>query len=92
MIKVKPTYTPIDCDLYDYLEVWAMQKTIVNITYSVENDENIQTVISQIMTTKTKDKEEFIILKSGAEIRLDRIIKIDQVNFSEGTGCTLFTD
>lgn len=92
MIKVKPPYTPIDCGLYDHLEVWAMQKAIVSITYNVESDGSSQTVQSQIMTTKTKDKEEFIILKSGAEIRLDMIIKIDEVDFSEGTGCTLFTD
>jgi len=73
--KIAP-YQPISCDYYDHLEIWAMRKTPVTIIYKNEGEEEL-TIESVIKTLKTLNKEEFVVLTSGQEIRLDRLISIN---------------
>lgn len=64
-------YIPVDCDWYDYLEIYCMHKSKVRLEYFKE-EELIQceTIIEDLYT---KNKEEFAIISGGIHIRLDRI-------------------
>ena len=70
-------YHAISCHFYDELEVLAVKKIIAKITY-FEN-ENEMTIEDLIVDFKTKNKEEFLILKNENQIRLDKIIKINDL-------------
>lgn len=70
-------YQAISCHFYDELEVLAIKKVISKITY-FENEIEI-TIEDLIVDFKTKNKEEFLILKNGTQIRLDKIIKINDL-------------
>ena len=47
------------------------------ITYS-ENENEID-IEDLIVDFRTRNKEEFLILKNGTQIRLDKIIKINEI-------------
>ncbi|MBP7226403.1 MAG: transcriptional antiterminator Rof [Aliarcobacter sp.] len=76
-------YHAISCHFYDELEFLAVKKIIAKITY-FEN-ENEMTIEDLIVDFKTKNKEEFLILKNGTQIRLDKIIKINDLVYK--TNC-----
>ena len=76
-------YHAISCHFYDDLEVLAVKKIIAKITY-FEN-ENEMTIEDLIVDFKTKNKEEFLILENGTQIRLDKIIKINDLVYK--TNC-----
>lgn len=71
-------YQTVSCHLYDELESLAVKKVLSNITY-LENENEIN-VEDLIVDFKTKNKEEFLILKNGIQIRLDKITKINELN------------
>ncbi|MDF1698505.1 MAG: hypothetical protein P1U56_21820 [Saprospiraceae bacterium] len=66
-------YIPIDCNFYDELVLLAMHKTrIVFIpnTFHVEEGDYIKDLVTK------PSKEEFMVLHSGKEIRLDLIANV----------------
>lgn len=70
------TYVPINCSYYDELEAAATQRRIVSIIY--RNDEGVQLELqTRIKDLYTSNKEEFMVLEQGADIRLDRIVSVD---------------
>lgn len=69
-------YQPISCDYYDFLEAWAVRRQQVQIHYLDEQGIS-HALAGVIRTLETRNKEEFMILDSGLEIRLDRIMAID---------------
>ena len=76
-------YKTVSCHFYDELEALAVKKVLSNITYSEnENEKYIEDIIVDF---KTKNKEEFVILSSGLQIRLDKIIKINDLIYK--TNC-----
>ena len=69
-------YQPIDCGFYDELEAAATQKKRVALQYF--NDLRQLCMESGVIDTFfIRDKVEFMQLKSGEEIRLDHIIRLD---------------
>lgn len=75
------SYTPIDCNLYDQLELWSMRKQSCSIIYLKENIQT--TTVAKIITLQTIDKEEFLVLEDDSKIRLDRIVKINDIIFGQ---------
>jgi len=69
-------YKPIDCNYYDELEAAATLRKRVLLQYFSELRElTIDSVV--IDTFFMRDGAEFMRLKTGEEIRLDHIIRID---------------
>jgi transcriptional antiterminator Rof (Rho-off) len=80
---ILPTqYKSISCDLYDHLEIWAMRKEEVLISFINESntDQQLKSIISDLITLNS---EEFIITQENLKIRLDRIIQINDLKFDE---------
>jgi len=72
------TYSPIRCDLYDYIEIACMRKYSLEVL--LKTNVKIQGIAKN---TRVKDKEEFIILEKDQlafEIRLDKIKEITVLN------------
>jgi Rho-binding antiterminator len=72
---VADKYIPIACQLYDKLEELAVKKVRTKITYLDYYEEKV--VEDFIVDFRTKNKEEFLILANGIEIRLDKIITLE---------------
>lgn len=71
---ITDVYIPVNCDWYDFLEIYAMRKTVVDIEIRTEADPI--TISTRILDLQAKNKEEFAYLEDGTKLRLDRIITI----------------
>ena len=70
-------YKTVSCQFYDELEALAVKKIKSTIFYM--DNENEKSIEDIIVDFKTKNKEEFLILSNGTQIRLDKIIKINEI-------------
>ncbi len=70
-------YTPIDCGDYDYLELWALKKTNLHITYAINNEEH--KTQGRITNLFTKNKKEFMEINNSSIIRLDMLLLISTI-------------
>ncbi|MEM9835539.1 MAG: hypothetical protein AAF828_03500 [Bacteroidota bacterium] len=70
------TYQPISCDFYDVLEANAVRRIKSVVVYQAEDE--VQTVSDVIITDlQTRNKEEFVYLSNGLELRLDQLISVN---------------
>lgn len=74
-------YKTISCQFYDMLEELAVKKIKSKILYM--DNENELFIEELIVDFKTKNKEEFLILSDGTQIRLDKILKINDLSPSD---------
>jgi Rho-binding antiterminator len=87
--NMKTDYRPISCDIYDHIEIFAMRKKVVEIEYRDEADQ-VHQINTRILDTKVANKEEFIVLENGQYIRMDYLVRIEDVYFpqpGEGWQC-----
>lgn len=75
-MKNKTDYLPISCDFHDELQLIALRKTTVPIVYRTA-DGGSEAIQSTIADLYTREKEEFLLLPTGEEIRLDRLVNVD---------------
>jgi Rho-binding antiterminator len=74
-------YVPISCHFYDELEALAVKKELCKVVY-FEGKKQIY-LEDYIVDFRTKAKEEFVILKSGLEIRLDYLTSVNGKKLEE---------
>lgn len=79
-------YKPISCEYYDYIEHYAVKGEVIRIEFMDEYSQ-ISTIKDIILDTLIKDKEEYLILKSGLKIRMDHIVSINDHILSEYPSC-----
>lgn len=68
-------YIPVNCDFTDELELLSIRKFDVEVHYFDENGES-QRSHGQIADIVARNHEDYLILTSGVEVRLDRIERI----------------
>ena len=71
-------YQPIACGFYDELEALATRKKQVYLQYFNDLRQLCQGP-AVLKTFVTRDHAEYAVLASGEEIRLDHIIRIDDM-------------
>lgn len=86
-------YIPINCNLYDQLEAYAVKRTPVEIDYLTE-DGSTKTRSVIFVNFKIENDGEYGFLQSNGEelkIRLDRILTIDGNNLKDefGESCAI---
>ena len=68
-------YSPIQCQLYDYIEIACMRHYQLDIELTSR-----ETITGKAITTKIKDRQEFIVIETEnnkkQEIRLDLVKSI----------------
>lgn len=77
---MKDTYKPIDCGFHDHLEAAASTRERVTLEYLNSSGEP-QTSIATIDDIESSGGEEFLRLSSGETIRLDRVVKLNEITF-----------
>lgn len=75
-------YKPIACGLHDELELRALRKSKVELSFADESN-GIQTIACVIADIFSKDKVEYLKTDKGLLIRLDDIIKLDGILFNK---------
>jgi Rho-binding antiterminator len=70
------TYKPIDASYLAQINVFVRAKKAVRIQYSTDINEFITTV-AIIKNISEKEGATYMELSSGEEVRLDRIVRID---------------
>ncbi|MBK7629285.1 MAG: hypothetical protein IPJ23_00845 [Ignavibacteriales bacterium] len=75
-------YKPIACGLYNELELRALRKQVIKLSYTNDNNENeiIECVIADLFS---KDKIEFLKTIDGKIIRLDDMVELDNIIFNK---------
>ena len=73
--KSDAPYEPVDCDFTDDLEFVSVKKILVEVKFwSI--DGGLQDSSGYVVDIFTKNKEEFLVLSSSIQIRLDLIFQI----------------
>jgi Rho-binding antiterminator len=72
------SYQPIACHLYDQLEVLALHRQLCLVEYWNEQGES-ETRQTRLMDLLSRDRQEFVRLEEGIEVRLDALIRVQQV-------------
>jgi len=75
-------YKPIACGLYDELELRALRKQKVTLTFLNDNSET-ETIECIIADLFSKDKTEYLKTSDGKLIRLDNIVEMDNIIFNK---------
>lgn len=73
-------YKPINCSFYDILEAHATKKRYVRIQYFTDIHEfiTVDAIIKDLYIKPDQNgKAEFMLLNTGLEIRLDRLVSVD---------------
>jgi Rho-binding antiterminator len=79
-------YSPIACGLHDRLEALATLGRSCQILF-VTPSGGAREVVDRIVDVFARDGEEFVRTSSGVEIRLDRLERVDGVDFGGGGAC-----
>jgi len=75
-------YKPIACGLYDELELRALRKKIIKLTFQNDKNDN-ETIECTIADLFSKDKIEFLKTNDGRIIRLDDVLELDGIIFNK---------
>jgi Rho-binding antiterminator len=74
-------YIPVSCDFHDELEALATLRQECRIVYSNAANELVE-VQGLIVDVYAANKADFLKLKDGTEIRLDRIVSVNDKQLS----------
>lgn len=85
------TYQPLNCDLYDYLEIACMR----GYELDIEMKDGTRLVAKALTTRTSSDKEEFLCLETAdgeQEIRLDHLLAITPTEANAQFGRVVLSD
>lgn len=75
-------YRPVSCDFHDVLEATATRRTRATIEFLDPGDVPTR-VSARIADVVTRSDGEYVVLASGDEIRLDRVVSVDGVRLAD---------
>lgn len=85
------TYQPMNCDLYDYLEIACMR----GYRLDIEMKDGARLVAKALTTRTSSDKEEFLCLETAdgeQEVRLDQLLAITPTDANVQFGRVVFSE
>ncbi len=82
-----PPYIPIDCNFYDRLLHHATRRETVEITYQSSEGTGEMTIHAIIQDVYTREGAEYLQLKKGETIRLDRLVRVGGEDRPASAGC-----
>lgn len=91
MTNERIPYQPISCEFHDRLEDLSTLRKAIAIHFRDETgvDQHRDAVIVDIFA---RDGEEFIVLRGGENVRLDRLVEVDGArlaDYEESASCRL---
>ncbi len=82
------TYLPIDCHFYDELEAAAVKKVHSSIIYFDEENKE-QKCEGLVVDFIHINKAEYLVLKDGFKLRLDKIIQFNHIVSPSTSSCSV---
>lgn len=76
-------YHPIDCSLHDQLELAALRGRTVALRVR-EPDGSVRELEDRVVDWVARDGVERVVTGRGEEIRLDRLVAVDGIEFGDG--------
>lgn len=86
-LVMESLYIPISCSYYDRLEAWAVRREQVHIIFKQPEHDSEQQAEGIIADLFSKDKAEYLELRSGERIRLDYIISVNNIAVPVSNAC-----
>lgn len=74
------SYEPIDCGLHDELQLRVLRRRPVEVIWVDPSGERQQRT-DRVVDVFSRDGSEYLRLQDGAEIRLDRLQRVDGLPF-----------
>ncbi len=74
MSTPSPAYQPIDCSVHDRLEALAVRDATAAFSWREEDGEE-RSANTRILDIRVEGGAEWLVLESGARIRLDRLLE-----------------
>lgn len=73
-------YHPIDCGLHDELQLRALRRRTSELVWR-DDDGTLRTTEGVCTDVFSRDGAEYLKLADGTEIRLDHLVRVDEVDF-----------
>lgn len=77
-------YKPVQCSLHDIIEDRIVRSVQCIVLYRSESDEATASYSGRLTDVFSRDGAEFLQFERGDLVRLDRILKLDEVDFTGG--------
>ena len=74
-------YEPIQCGLHDIIEDRIVRRVECSVVYRVQGGEATRSYSGKLADVYSRDGAEFVVLAAGESVRLDRVLKVDEVDF-----------
>lgn len=74
-------YKQIDCGLHDIVEDRIVRRVLCVVVYRVEGGEEEQTYSGKLLDVYARDGAEFVLLEGEVRVRLDWVLRVDEVAF-----------
>jgi transcriptional antiterminator Rof (Rho-off) len=75
-------YRPIDCSLHDQLEILALRGRPVALRVR-EPDGSTRELEDTVVDWVARDGVEWVVTGGGEEIRMDRLVTVDGIEFGD---------
>jgi len=73
-------YEPIHCGLHDIIEDRIVRRGDCTVVYCV--DEKTRSYTGRLVDVFSRDGAEFVKFEQGDLVRLDRLLRVDEVDFT----------
>jgi transcriptional antiterminator Rof (Rho-off) len=74
-------YKQIDCGLHDVVEDRIVRRVVCEVVYRLEGDGVEQRYNGKLLDVYVRDGAEFILLEGEVNVRLDWVLRVDEVAF-----------
>jgi transcriptional antiterminator Rof (Rho-off) len=74
-------YKQIDCGLHDVVEDRIVRRVVCEVVYRLEGDGVEQRYNGKLLDVYVRDGAEFILLEGEVKVRLDWVLRVDEVAF-----------
>jgi transcriptional antiterminator Rof (Rho-off) len=74
-------YKQIDCGLHDVVEDRIVRRVVCEVVYRLEGDGVEQRYNGKLLDVYVRDGAEFILLEGEVTVRLDWVLRVDEVAF-----------
>ncbi|MFT5088669.1 MAG: hypothetical protein ACI906_005287 [Candidatus Latescibacterota bacterium] len=74
-------YKQIDCGLHDIIEDRIVRRVVCEVVCRVEGGAAECCYTGQLLDVYTRDGAEFVLLEGEVRVRLDCLLRVDEVDF-----------
>lgn len=74
-------YKQIDCGLHDIVEDRIVRRVLCEVVYRAEGGEEERVYSGKLLDVYAREGAEFVLLEGEVRVRLDWVLRVDEVDF-----------